>query len=548
MESVTPLKRKRDEDGGENEHRDDDAEVGEDGAEEEHEDGEEEDESDDEEVEDYLPAKLGQCFDEEGFNVAIVAARVTNLPQELDASTPPSKVRRVDGKREYSIWSTLLCAWSKVFSEMLEGSVNPATRRIEINDLSEESVDACLQFLYTGKLHLKVDKKTTQYCGLLLEVVKFADKYAISELKDTAKEKLSWLSTSMVTVLQLSSAGFSHSELNDMEFTVAELRDGGLSAADLKALRFTAAALRKGGYTAEELLLAGYSVTHLVGSFFTKSQLIAAGMAEDDLKAKGFSAPELRRAGLSTMYLKAAGFTASDLELAGFTLREVVSGGFAISELKAKYTVIQLKEAGATTAGLKVGGFTASELKAAMLPVAELVKADYTSEELSAAGISAADVSAAGSQLALEMYQDQIKVLQSTLDKGRPRPDDPVFSGAVHSNPSVQAFLRSNEKQMEFKCGGGIARARCYAEFLISASPVFPSLETAKQTCAKNQNPTYSVTAEADGVGQGAMVNITKTTEFQILTGKQYDSKVLELDKLRTECRKLKDETDATCS
>lgn len=542
------MKRNRDEDGGENDHGDDEEEVGEDGEEEEHEDGEEEDGSDDEEVDDYLPAKLGQCFDEEGFNVVIVAARVTNLPQTLDASTPLSKIRRVDGKREYSIWSTLLCAWSKVFSEMLGGSVSPATRRIEIDDLSEESVDACLQFLYTGKLHLKVDKQSTQYCDLLLEVVKFADKYAICELNDTAKEKLSWLPTSMVTVLQLSSAGFSHSELKDMEFTVAEFRDGGFSAADLKALRFTAAALRKGGYTPEELLLAGYSVTHLVDSFFTKSQVIAAGVAEDDLKARGFSAPELRRAGLSTVYLKAAGFTALDLELAGFSLREVVSGGFAISELKAKYTIIQLKEAGATAKKLKVGGFAASELKAAMFPVAELVKAEYTSEELSAAGISAADVSAAGSQLALEMYQDRIKGLRSTLDKGRPRPDDLAFSGAVHSNPSVQAFLRSSEKQMEFKCGGGIARARCYAEFLISASPVFPALDTVKQTCAKNQNPTYSVTAEADGVGQGAMVNITKTTEFQILAGKQYDAKVLELEKLRAEYQKLKDETDAACS
>jgi hypothetical protein len=79
--------------------------------------------------------------------------------------------------------------------------------------------------------------------------------------------------------------------------------------------------------------------------------------------------------------------------------------------------------------------------------------------------------------------------LQSTLDNGRPRPDDLAFSGAVHSNPSVQAFLRSNEKQMEFKYGGGIARARCYAEFLIAASPVFPGLETAKQTCAKKSAP-----------------------------------------------------------
>eukprot|EP00931_Biecheleriopsis_adriatica_P103125 TRINITY_DN78004_c0_g1_i1.p1 TRINITY_DN78004_c0_g1~~TRINITY_DN78004_c0_g1_i1.p1 ORF type:complete len:551 (-),score=119.32 TRINITY_DN78004_c0_g1_i1:145-1797(-) len=543
------MKRKREEEGGEEEHEDDGEDSGEDGEEDEHEDGEEEDGESDEEVDDFS-AKLGQCFDEEGFNVVVVAAHATSSPQAIDATAPPSKVRRVDGKREYNIWSTLLCVWSTVFREMLGSGDGPATRRIEIDDVLEDSVDACLQFLYTGRLHLKVDKKTTQYCDLLLEVVKFADKYAISELKEAAKEKLSWLPTSMVTVPQLLSAGFSLSELKDMDFTIAELRSAGFSAANLKALRVTAGALRKGGYTAEELLLAGYSVNALVASFFTKSQLIPAGTTEistDDLKAKGFSAPELRRAGLSTTYLKSAGFTASDLELAGFTLKEVVSGGFAISELKAKHTIVQLKEAGATSRELKIGGFAASELKAAMFSVAELVKAEYTSEELAAAGISAADVSAAGSQLALEMYQDRIKGLQSVLEKGRPRPDDLVFSGAVHSDPSVQAFLRSSEKKMDLKCGGGIAKARCYAEFLNQGSPVFPVLDSAKSTCtcAKNPNPTYSVTAEADGVGQGAVVNITKTTEFQILAGKQYDAKELELEKLRTEYQRLQDETDA---
>eukprot|EP00928_Gymnodinium_smaydae_P036223 TRINITY_DN25342_c0_g1_i1.p1 TRINITY_DN25342_c0_g1~~TRINITY_DN25342_c0_g1_i1.p1 ORF type:complete len:577 (+),score=134.69 TRINITY_DN25342_c0_g1_i1:55-1731(+) len=555
MESATPMKRKRAEEGGDSDHGDDDDDddLGEEGEEEDDDQGEdEEDGSSDGEIEEGVPAKLSQCFDEEGFVVVVVATLGSRYaPAAADEGAPPPKVRRVDGKREFRIWSPLLCAWSKVFSEMLGAAADQtAARRIEVSDFSEDTVDACLQFMYTGKLRLRVEKKTPPYLDLLLEVSKFADKYAISELKETAKEKLSRLPTSMVTVSQLLSVGFVLSELHDMDFAVAELKGAGFSASDLKALRITAGALRRGGYTAEEMLVAGYTVNNLVCAYFTKSQLSPPGTAEltaDGLKGKGFSAPALRRAGLSTAYLKVAGFTASDLELAGFTLKEIVAGGFSMGDLKVRFTVLQLKEAGATAKDLRLGGVTAAELKAAAFLVAELVKAEYTSEELSAAGVSAADVSAAGSQLALEMYQERIKALQATIDKGRPKPTDSVFSAAVHSNSSVQAFLRSSDKKMEFKCGGGIAKARCYADFLSKGSPVFPDFDSGKSTCSceKNPNPTYSVTAEADGVGQGAVVNITKTTEFQILAGKQYDAKVVELEKVRAEFQKLKDETAA---
>ena len=45
----------------------------------------------------------------------------------------------------------------------------------EINDFSTRAVEACLRFMYSGELKVKL--------GNLVEVAAFADKYAIAELK-----------------------------------------------------------------------------------------------------------------------------------------------------------------------------------------------------------------------------------------------------------------------------------------------------------------------------------------------------------------------------
>ena len=54
--------------------------------------------------------------------------------------------------------------------------------RIEIKDFPHEVIEACLRFMYSGRLNVQR--------RLLVEVAAFRDKYAISELKDLAKRAL----------------------------------------------------------------------------------------------------------------------------------------------------------------------------------------------------------------------------------------------------------------------------------------------------------------------------------------------------------------------
>ena len=54
--------------------------------------------------------------------------------------------------------------------------------RIEIKDFPHEVIEACLRFMYSGRL--SVQRR------LLVEVAAFRDKYAISELKELAKRAL----------------------------------------------------------------------------------------------------------------------------------------------------------------------------------------------------------------------------------------------------------------------------------------------------------------------------------------------------------------------
>ena len=62
----------------------------------------------------------------------------------------------------------MLCKWSDVFEAMLTSEMREAQGRIEIRDFSVQAVEACLRFLYTGKLAVKL--------GTIVEVAAMADK------------------------------------------------------------------------------------------------------------------------------------------------------------------------------------------------------------------------------------------------------------------------------------------------------------------------------------------------------------------------------------
>ena len=62
---------------------------------------------------------------------------------------------------------------------MLSSDMQQAQGRIEIVDFSTQAVEACLRFMYSGELKVKLES--------LVEVAALADKYAIDELKEFVK-------------------------------------------------------------------------------------------------------------------------------------------------------------------------------------------------------------------------------------------------------------------------------------------------------------------------------------------------------------------------
>ena len=94
------------------------------------------------------------------------------------------------------------------------------------------------------------------------------------------------------------------------------------------------------------------------------------------------------------------------------------------------------------------------------------------------------------------MIEDRIQELEAATSRGRPLLHDATFPAAEHTNPEIQSFLRGQDRTMMFKCGGGIANARCHAAVL------------------NKETQRYTVHANPDGIGDRACVKITQQ-EFQ---------------------------------
>ena len=100
---------------------------------------------------------------------------------------------------------------------------------------------------------------------------------------------------------------------------------------------------------------------------------------------------------------------------------------------------------------------------------------------------------------------------------GKPRPDPKStrFPEAIHSNTSVQNFLRSDNLSYTWHCGGGINNARYMARDI------------------GRYGSKYSAKATEGGTGRSAYVHIKKTTDYWRSQAVQHDKHLKELTDLR---------------
>ena len=134
---------------------------------------------------------------------------------------------------------------------------------------------------------------------------------------------------------------------------------------------------------------------------------------------------------------------------------------------------------------------------------------------------------AAAARLTTLSNAAELKVLRSqqqTLESAT-RGGEPTFSWAMtratHSNPAIQAFLRSTLTSKTFVLGGGIANARGEASSLSGGSYYRGSYYggyggSSSSSSGEQQLVTrgFSVSATAQGTGSNASVAVTKTAKL----------------------------------
>jgi len=197
--------------------------------------------------------------------------------------------------------------------------------------------------------------------------------------------------------------------LREAAYSARELREADVPAGVLRGAGFMPDELRSGGWTAQELR-AHFGVAELRAGGFAAAQMRRAGASAHELEKGGYGVAELRLGGYSAAELRAVGYTAEELAGAGFSVGELRAGGYGVGECFDCFSTRELVRApgGWTLAecrarsayalpALRGEGFLAQECLAAGFAPAELrVVAGFTLRELYEAGLSAAQLAAAG--------------------------------------------------------------------------------------------------------------------------------------------------------
>ena len=119
-----------------------------------------------------------------------------------------------------------------------------------------------------------------------------------------------------------------------------------------------------------------------------------------------------------------------------------------------------------------------------------------------------------------------------------------AFAAAMHSDPRVQAFLRSPEKTVELAVGEGNNYARCYARSLSCGHVSFcdrriccRSISTCQylfmNTLGMDQRTSSVDAVVGSGIGAAASVKMTKNDKLHANAASRFDANMLELGRSR---------------
>ncbi|KAH0546401.1 BTB/POZ domain-containing protein At1g01640-like [Cotesia glomerata] len=138
-----------------------------------------------------------------GLNDDLLSARINKNIKTYLKNVEFSDVKiRVKNNEEFTAHKVVLTSNSSIFKKMLTTDMKESKEScINLPELDSDTVNELLHFLYYGKLD-----KASDNSAILLELVKVADMYLISDLKHVCDALLSRLLTSknVLSLLEIS--------------------------------------------------------------------------------------------------------------------------------------------------------------------------------------------------------------------------------------------------------------------------------------------------------------------------------------------------------